>query len=94
LETDNSHCWLSTKESDVAENFEEWLDAWCEKNLGGFDEEFDHVKHFHRPRAERLRNDAEAAGFDTAILPLERTFPGGLVGYVRGRTPGKKYRAH
>jgi hypothetical protein len=70
---------------DRKQDFESFIESWCDKNLGSFGHDRDEIKHFHAPRAERLRDEAHDAGFGTEITSLGHMSKGGLVGYVKGR---------
>ncbi|MGA2055397.1 MAG: hypothetical protein ABSG88_08810 [Bradyrhizobium sp.] len=72
--------------------FEDFLETWCTENLSHFEYDFDDIKHFHAPRAERLRDDAYKAGFGTEITRLGHVSEGGLVGYIKRRYEGLEFQ--
>jgi hypothetical protein len=72
--------------------FENFLETWCAKYLSHFESAFDEIKHFHAPRAERLRDDAYKAGFGSEVTLLGRVSEGGLVGYVKRSYEGLEFR--
>ena len=71
--------------------FEAFLQTWCDENLTSIGESFDAAKHFHKPRADRLWDEAYKAGFGTEVTSL-RNRSGGLVTWVKDRYDAEERR--
>ncbi|WP_445215750.1 hypothetical protein ACKWRH_25375 [Bradyrhizobium sp. Pa8] len=71
---------------DLNPNFEKFLREWTSKNLGSLGDHTDPSDHRYLAgvRADRLKEDAEAAGFGVEVRRLSRSFKGGLREFVEG----------
>jgi hypothetical protein len=72
------------------EQFEVFLDAWCEKNLPNFGREIDAQKLARR--ADSLWDEAHEKQFGTEITMLRNATEGGLVGWVSRRYEAAEFR--
>ncbi|MDH2353645.1 hypothetical protein QCM80_23725 [Bradyrhizobium sp. SSUT112] len=80
--------------SESERDFEKFLRAWCDDNLGSFGDHVDpsDLQFFHGRRAERLKVAAEVAGFAPQITMLSRSEMGGLGGFIQRQYEGAEFR--
>jgi hypothetical protein len=74
--------------------FETFLSDWTAKNLGSLGDHTDpsDQKYIAGARADRLREEAEAAGFSVEVARLSRSFKGGLREYIQGAYERAEFR--
>lgn len=79
---------------DINPQFEAFLSDWRRKNLGSLGDRTDPSDHrfFTGVRADRLKADAEAAGFAVEVARLSRSFKGGLREFIQGAYEREEFR--
>ncbi|MCP3383206.1 hypothetical protein NLM31_22830 [Bradyrhizobium sp. CCGUVB4N] len=70
---------------DLNQEFETFLSDWTAKNLGSLGDHTDpsDQRYIAGVRADRLKEDAETAGFAVEIRRLSFNFKGGLREYIQ-----------
>ncbi|MCK1402335.1 hypothetical protein IVB45_20770 [Bradyrhizobium sp. 4] len=74
--------------------FEAFLSDWTSKNLGSLGDQTDPSDHKYLAgvRADRLKEDAEAAGFPVEVRRLSLSFKGGLREFILGAYERAEFR--
>ena len=65
--------------TDIEDTFWSFLAEWTKTNLGSLGDRTDPSDHryYHKRRAERLKEDAEASGFSIQVHRLGLNYKGG-----------------